>query len=279
MRIGILKFVFFSIVICFFEYAKNELYFVNERDIYLERNINNFRNNRILADVDNQFNINDFYQSTLSLANQFNDYNDGDDDEEMIFLRNIIDSQIKKHKENNTLPDLNNVDKKTKKLINGLRTELEEIKKEFDNKRNDELAIQPIQDKIITKKDENNSVSEHENFRQLENYENNSVSEHESFRQLENYENNLESENYNFDSEYIDVTLSSNYKKLKIKEKIKRERKKILKKGLVYSAISVVIFISGWKFMALIILPCMVSLFKKYWKGFNLLAKFQKKSK
>ncbi|CXH97414.1 fam-b protein [Plasmodium berghei] len=54
MRISILKYVLFSIVICSFEYAKNELYFVNDRGIYLERNVMHFRNNRILADVDNK---------------------------------------------------------------------------------------------------------------------------------------------------------------------------------------------------------------------------------
>ncbi|EAA19320.1 hypothetical protein [Plasmodium yoelii yoelii] len=150
MRISILKFVFFSIIICSFEYAKNELYFVNERSICLERNITKFRNNRILADVDNQFDLNDFYQSTLSLVDQFNDCND---DEEITNLRNIIDSQIKKHKESNTLPDLNNVDKKTKKLIHGLHKEIEEFKKELDNKGDNELAIQPIHDKIIIKKE------------------------------------------------------------------------------------------------------------------------------
>ncbi|VTZ71642.1 fam-b protein [Plasmodium yoelii] len=169
MRVNILKYVFFSIIICFFEYGKNELYLVNERTICFERNITNFRNNRILADADNQFNLNDFYQSSLSLANQFNECNDYDDDEKMIFLRNTIDSHIKEHKENNTLPDLNNVDKKTKKIIRKLQKELEEVKKELDNKRNNEIEIQPIQDKTITKKDENNSVSKDENSTELEN--------------------------------------------------------------------------------------------------------------
>ncbi|SCL88449.1 Protein of unknown function (DUF2031), putative, partial [Plasmodium chabaudi chabaudi] len=114
MRVNILKYAFFSIIICSFEYAENELYFMNERNIYLERNIINLINNRILADADNQFDLYDFYESTSSIANQFSDF---DHDEEMIRLRNIIDSHIKKHKENNTLPNLNNADKKTKKLI------------------------------------------------------------------------------------------------------------------------------------------------------------------
>ncbi|SCL82936.1 Protein of unknown function (DUF2031), putative [Plasmodium chabaudi adami] len=144
MRTNILNFVFFSIIICSFEYAQNELYFINERNIYLERNIINLINNRILADADNQFDLYDFYQSTSSIANQFSDCDD--DDEEMIRLRNIIDSHIKKHKENNTLPNLNNADKKTKKLIYELQKELEETKKEVDNIRINELAIQPMQD-------------------------------------------------------------------------------------------------------------------------------------
>ncbi|ETB57260.1 hypothetical protein YYC_05056 [Plasmodium yoelii 17X] len=48
--------------------------------------------------------------------------------------------------------DLNTVDNKTRDIIHELRKELEEVKKELDNKRNDELEIQPIEDKKITKK-------------------------------------------------------------------------------------------------------------------------------
>ncbi|EUD73103.1 hypothetical protein YYG_02103 [Plasmodium vinckei petteri] len=90
-----------------------EIYYVNERSIYLEMDVINFRNNRILTGVDGQFDLYDFYESILSPSNQFNGYND--DDEEIKNLQNIIDSHITKHKENNTLPNLNNVDKKTKK--------------------------------------------------------------------------------------------------------------------------------------------------------------------
>ncbi|CAD2085939.1 fam-b protein [Plasmodium vinckei lentum] len=153
MRIGIFKFVLFSIIICSFEYGRNELYYANERSIYLERNVINFRNNRILADADNQFDLNNFYESTLSLANQFSDYI-GDDDE-ITNLRNAIDSRIKKHKGSNISPNLNNVDEKTKRLIYELQKELEEVKKKLDNIRNGELAIQPMHDKRITEKDEN----------------------------------------------------------------------------------------------------------------------------
>ncbi|KEG00151.1 hypothetical protein YYE_05000, partial [Plasmodium vinckei vinckei] len=129
MKVSILKFVLFSIIICSFEYAPKELYFINERKIYLERNIINFKNSRILADKDKQFDLNNFYESTLSLANQFSEYID--DDEEITNLRNIIDSRIKKHKGSNISPNLNNVDEKTKKLIYELQTELEEVKKEL----------------------------------------------------------------------------------------------------------------------------------------------------
>ncbi|CAD2097412.1 hypothetical protein YYG_03852 [Plasmodium vinckei petteri] len=153
MRAGILKFVLFSIIICSFEYGRNRLYFVNERTIYLERNVINFINNRILADADNQFDLNNFYESTLSLANQFSDYI-GDDDE-ITNLRNAIDSRIKKHKGSNISPNLNNVDEKTKNLIYELQKELEEVKKKLDNIRNGELAIQPMHDKRLTRNDEN----------------------------------------------------------------------------------------------------------------------------
>ncbi|CAD2092355.1 fam-b protein [Plasmodium vinckei brucechwatti] len=170
MKVNIFKIVFFSIIICSFEYAPNELYFINGRNIYLEKNIINFKNNRILADAGKEFDLNYFYESTLSLANQFSDYIG--DDEEIIRLRNIIDSHIKEHKGSNISPNLNNVDEKTKKLIYELQKELEEVKKELDNIRNDKIPIQPIQNKRIIINGENIFVSEHEGFSQLKNGEN-----------------------------------------------------------------------------------------------------------
>ncbi|CAD2099504.1 fam-b protein [Plasmodium vinckei petteri] len=167
MKNSIFKFVFFSIIICSFEYAQNELYFINERNIYIERNIINFKNNRILADAGKEFDLNYFYESTLSLANEFSDYIDND--KKITNLRNIIDSSIKKHKGSNTSPNLNNVDKKTKELIYELQKELEEVKKELDNIRNYKIIIQPIQNKRMIIKGENTSVSEHDDFGQLKN--------------------------------------------------------------------------------------------------------------
>ncbi|ETB57021.1 hypothetical protein YYC_04873 [Plasmodium yoelii 17X] len=259
MRISILKYVFFSIIISLFEYAKNELYYVNERSICLERNITNFRNNRILADADNRFDLNDFYQSTLSLMNQFNDYID--DDKEITYLQNTIDSQIKMRKENNTLPDLNNLDKKTKKLIDELRKELEEVKKEIDNKSDGELAIQPIYDKRIIKKDENNYVSEYENF-----------------GQLENYENVLGSEYDNFEDKYNEVTSSNDYKRLKIDRTLTKHKKKLFKKMLIFMGSQFLIIISGAWYLTFLFIPQMISIIKKWWKIIKLSNKIEKES-
>ncbi|SCL97200.1 Protein of unknown function (DUF2031), putative, partial [Plasmodium chabaudi adami] len=139
------------------------------------------------------------------IASQFNDYND--DEKDIIHFRNAIDSHIKKHKENNTLPNLNNVDRKTKKLIYELQKELEETKKEIDNIRNNKLVIQPIQDKRRIKKDENIPVSDHEDFKQLE------ISE-----------NALEIGNYNFEDEYNEITSSDIYKEIKMDEKLRRSK-------------------------------------------------------
>ncbi|ETB63238.1 hypothetical protein YYC_00077 [Plasmodium yoelii 17X] len=243
MRVNILKYVIFSIIICSFEYAKNELYLVNERSINLERNVTNFRNNRILADVDNQFDLNDFYQSTLNLVDQFNDCND---DEEITNLRNIIDSHIKKHKESNTLPDLNNVDKKTKKLVNELRTELEEIKKELDNKMNGELAMQPINDKRIIKKDENSSVSEHEDF-----------------KQLESFEKKLRTKNDKFKVEYCEIKFSKKYMGLKINKKLTKKEEKLFKSLMVFSVIILLLMIaSGTMKLLLLFAPAVLLIFR-----------------
>ncbi|CDS44101.1 fam-b protein [Plasmodium yoelii] len=234
MRVSILKYVLFSIVICSFEYAQNEL--------YLERNIINFRNNRVLAYADNQFDLNSFYESTLSLANKLNEYNN--DEEEMISIQNTIDSHIKKHKENNTLPNLNNVDKKTKKLIHGLHKEIEEFKKKLDNKGkgDSELAIQPIHDKIIIKKDGNISVSKHENF-----------------KQLENYENILESKNYNFKDNYNEITSSGNYRKLKTSLDKKKWINQLLKRLLLLIGTCVVAGVSGGFSITFLILITLIS--------------------
>ncbi|CAD2103376.1 fam-b protein [Plasmodium vinckei] len=212
MKVSILKFVFFSIIICSFEYAQNELYFINER------NIINFKNNRILAYADKEFDLNNFYESTLSLANEFNDYIDND--KKIKNLRNIIDSSIKKHKGSNISPNLNNVDEKTKKLIYELQKELEEVKKELDNIRNYKIIIQPIQNKRMIIKGKHIFVSEHEGFSQLNNGGNLLDRKHNDV--VSSSKNELKKNNNNkddFDDEANFKYLNSEqYKKLKYRQ-------------------------------------------------------------
>ncbi|KEG00242.1 hypothetical protein YYE_04910 [Plasmodium vinckei vinckei] len=245
MIIKILKYVLFSIITCSFEYARNKLYFVNERSIYLERIVINFKNNRTLADAEIQFDLNNFYESTLNLVNQFNDCND---DKEITNLRNLIE----KHKESNTLPDLNNLDEGAKNLIYELQKELEETKKEIDNIMNNELAIQPIQDKRITEKDENIPVSEDENF-----------------KQLENSENILDIGNYNFEDEYNEIMSSDVYKEMKSDKQLRNELKKnLINFGIIVIGIVMVIVSKAW-YLILLYIPQMISIIKSYWKGFK----------
>ncbi|CAD2097541.1 fam-b protein [Plasmodium vinckei] len=250
MRVFIFKFVFFSIIICSFEYAKNELYYANERRIYLERNVINFRNNRILADADNQFDLYDFYQSTLSLANQFSGYID---DKEITNLRNNIDSHIKKHKENNTFSNLNNVDEKTKNVFYKLQKELEEVKKEFDNKRNSGLGIQSTHNKRIIKKDENNFVSNHENFKHLEN--------EEIF---------LKIEDYNFEDEYNEIASSNIYKEIKIDKNKVKVRKNIIKNAIMLTVGCLTIISSGGYNLVTLLIPYTIAIIKNWWKELKL---------
>ncbi|CAD2092364.1 fam-b protein [Plasmodium vinckei lentum] len=235
MKASILNFVLFSIVIGSFEYAKKELYYVNERSIYLERDIIYFRNNRILADADKQFDFNDFYKSNLNFVNEFKDNNY--DDKENIYLRNIIDSHIKKHKESNKTPNLNNVDDETKKLIHELRKEIEEVKKELDNKRNGKLAARSIQNKKIAKKCKDNPVSKDVSFKELENEKNNEI--------ISRSNNELESD-------------------LETKKSIK----KLLKRGLLLAGISLGFLISGGLTIPFIVIVTLVSFdtFKKLWQ-------------
>ncbi|CAD2098378.1 fam-b protein [Plasmodium vinckei] len=245
MKISILKYVFFSIIICSLDDSKNESYYVNERNIYLERNIINFRNNRVLADTDNQFDLYDFYQSTSNLANPLNDCND--DDKGNIYLRNIKDSHVKKHKESIALPNLNNEYEDTNMLIQEMRKELEETKKELDNIKNGKLAIQPIQDKrIITK------------------YENNFVQEHPGFKQMENYGHILETKD-----KYNENTLSSNYNGSEINQDFNKTNNALLKKGTTTAGDELMAIVSDACQVIKLIIPYMVSVTKKSWRDFK----------
>ncbi|EUD73613.1 hypothetical protein YYG_00701 [Plasmodium vinckei petteri] len=200
--------------------------------MHLERNIIHFRNNRILTDLDSQFDLNDFYELTVNISNQFNDYNDSD--EEITNRRNIINSHVKKHNENNTLPNLNNVDNKTKKLIHELRKELEEVKKELDNKRNGELEIQLIQDKRIIKNDEHILEAKYDNFKY----------------------------------EYNEIISNNNYEELKTDQKLKKEEKKLVVGGLTLIASFFTIVASGAMYLLILLAPCLFLIFKS-WRKIN----------
>ncbi|CAD2106261.1 fam-b protein [Plasmodium vinckei lentum] len=269
MRVSILKFAFLSIIICIFEYSKKyfislqELYSISETRKCLEGNIIKFRNNRILAYVDDQFDLNDFYESALSLANQFSDCNDdGGDDEGIKNIRNIINSRVKKNKESNTFPNLNNVDKRTRKLIYKLQKEIEEAQKELDNMRNGQLEIHPIQDKRIIKK-----------------YENNSLSEHEAFKQIENHENILETEHDNFEDEYNEITSRNFYKKLKIVKNYKKSSNKLVKNCAMFIVGGLAIVASGGVFLLILLIPYIFSIIKKSWKIAKLKSEISKASR
>ncbi|KEG02410.1 fam-b protein [Plasmodium vinckei vinckei] len=225
MKANILNFVLFSIVICSFEYAPKELYYVNERSIYLERNIIYFRNNRILADPYKKFDFNDFYKSSLGSGYQFDGYND---DEEITNLRNIIDSHITKHKESNKTPNLNNMDDETKKLIYELRKDIEEIKKEINNKRNGKPEAQSIENKKLAKKCKNNPVSKDANFEELENEQNDEI-----------------------------VSRSDN--KLETDPETRKSIKKLVKRGLVLAALSLGFIISGGLTIPFIVIVTLLS--------------------
>ncbi|CAD2102583.1 fam-b protein [Plasmodium vinckei brucechwatti] len=245
MRISILKYVFFSIIIGSFDYAKNESYYVNERNIYLERNIINFRNNRVLADADNEFDLYDFYQSSLNLAKPLNDCNDNDKGN--IYLRNIRDPHVKKHKESIALPNLNNEYEDANLLIQEMRKELEETKKELDKIKNGKLAIQPIQDKIIIKE-----------------YENNSVQEHPDFKQMENYGHIMETED-----RCNENASSSNYNGFEINQNLNQTNNMPLKRGETRAGDDLMTMASDACQVIKLIIPYMVSLAKKSWRDFK----------
>ncbi|VEV55098.1 fam-b protein [Plasmodium vinckei vinckei] len=251
MRVSIFKFAFFSIIICSFEYVQNELYFIYERNIYIERNIINFKNNRILTDADSQFDLNDFYQSSSSLESQFNGCNG--DYEEIKNLQDIIDSHIKKREESNTTHILNNANEETKKIIQELRKELEEAKKQLDSINSNELEIQPIHNKRKVKKEENISASEHENI--------------------------LERENDNFENKYDEIASNDIYKEIQINKNPKKKLKKNVKNretGLV--SFSNIIKSKSWH-LVLLLTPKVFSSIKNFWKNLKIFTKKSKKSK
>ncbi|CAD2096867.1 fam-b protein [Plasmodium vinckei] len=240
MRASILKFVLFSIVICSFEYAPNGLHYANERNIYLERNVINFRNNRILADADKELDLNDFYNSTLELANQLNDCNG---DKEIACLRNVIDSHIQKNQESNTLLNLNNVDEETKNIIHDLQKELEKVKKELNNKGGNELATQSTQDKKTTKNDKNSSESKHGDFKQLKKEE---ISLKEKNNEIVSSDNN----------------------ELKNKPELNKPLRKLMKKAMLLIGVSYVFILAAGFGLPFLLLFTMISFgtIKKLWK-------------
>ncbi|SCL91470.1 Protein of unknown function (DUF2031), putative [Plasmodium chabaudi chabaudi] len=80
------------------------------RIIYLGRNVINFRNNRILADVDNQFYLNNFYESNLNLVDACND-------DEIKCIQYVIDKHVKKFKVSSMLFELKGINMGMKFLI------------------------------------------------------------------------------------------------------------------------------------------------------------------
>ncbi|VEV54530.1 fam-b protein [Plasmodium vinckei vinckei] len=234
-----------------------ELYFVNE-SIYLERNAINFRNNRMLADADKKFDLNNFYESTLSRANQFSDYIGND--KEIKNLRNIIDSRIKEHKGIDTSPNLNNVDEKKKKLIYELRKEIEKAQKEFENVRNSELGILPIQNKRITKKDGNISILECKDS-----------------KKFEKEGNFLEGKDDSFEDEYNEIILRNNYKESKHNRKFTKILKKIFKMlGIATTFLAIIL--SGGLIIPFILLITQDS-FDEFMKRWIFYESYTKKSK
>ncbi|SCM19237.1 fam-b protein [Plasmodium chabaudi adami] len=230
----------------------SELYFVNE-SIYLERAAINFRNSRMLADIDNQLNLNKLYQSPLSRANQFNGYNDAD--KKIANLQNIIDPHIEKDKENNTLLDLDNIDEEKKKLIYELRKEIEEEQKKFASSRNNRLAMYSIQNRSITKMDDNNYISEQNNYN------------------LENEGNGFEAKDDHFEAKDNEIISRDNYMESKNNGKFK----KILRvMGIIATGLAIIL--SGG--LILIIIPlCTRGSSEESMKRRGLCGLYTKKSK
>ncbi|SCL92244.1 fam-b protein [Plasmodium chabaudi adami] len=158
-----------------------ELYFVNE-SIYLERAAINFRSSRINRK-----------------------------------LQNIIDPYIEKDNENDTLPNLDNIDEEKKKLIYELRKEIEEEQKKFASTRNNRLAMYSIQNRSITKMDDNNYISEQNNY-------------------------NLENEGNGFEAEDNEIISRDNYMESKNNGKFKKTLKKILRvMGMVATTLAIIL--------------------------------------
>ncbi|CDU16182.1 fam-b protein, partial [Plasmodium yoelii] len=224
-----------------------ELYYVNERTICFERNIINFSNNRILADGDSQFNLHEFYESTSSVENQVNDHDN--DDEKNISIRNTVDSHVKKNKKSKKSLYSKNVDKKRKNLIHGDHKEIEEIeetKKVVDNINNNKLAIAPI--------------------------ENNSLSEEEDFKELENEGNIVVSEDYESDSS-IEDELND---KLELKKMVNGLMRKVIFLNMIFFALSM----NEWVEIILIIMTVALSfeIFFRLYQYLKLCFKVYKRS-
>ncbi|CAD2110816.1 fam-b protein [Plasmodium vinckei] len=79
-------------------------------------------NNRILADVNNQFYLNNFYESKLNIVDAFND-------EGIKCIQNVIDKHIKKCMVSNMLFKLKGINMGMKILIHKVVMKLSKIPK------------------------------------------------------------------------------------------------------------------------------------------------------
>ncbi|CAD2097207.1 hypothetical protein YYG_04785 [Plasmodium vinckei petteri] len=111
------KIFLFAIIICSLKYPKDELYNVNDISINPQRNTINFGNGRILSHADKPFDLNYFYGSVLTLADQKDDDSNSDD---ISLFGDIPDLRINDLK-SNKLWDLKGKFSKPNKLANVAR--------------------------------------------------------------------------------------------------------------------------------------------------------------
>ncbi|CXH97320.1 fam-b protein [Plasmodium berghei] len=139
------KILLLAIIICSLEYHQNELYNINEINIYPQRNAINFGNGRILAYTKKPIDLNYFYESVLTLNGQTEDeYSD----EEILNLQDIDKSYINDLK-NNKLENLKITISKTNNLVNETMNDISETMKCDDDKNKRQLESQKIPDNEI----------------------------------------------------------------------------------------------------------------------------------
>ncbi|VUC55979.1 fam-b protein [Plasmodium berghei ANKA] len=174
---------------------------------------------------DASLDINDFYDSSLSILDKYNDGNY--DGEENIYTKQIINFHQTNFEYSDTSSKLKDIED-VREFINEITSELEISKKENDNNREYEIAVEQNIDKRLVKKDIDLLISSCENL-----------------KELKHSEHILDIDVNNFEKKYNEVISGNNYNIVKCNSKFDETFKRFLKSHALILPVVLLCLISG----------------------------------